>query len=230
MDSDKVFQLQSACMDNDLKKVQEFLEQSPQDVTKVDLDGRTGLHWAVSFQYEPIVRLLLDNMKGIDIDQLSDNSGWTPFHIACSVGNLNIVKMLYERDVAPDLGLPTAQGVTALHLAVSKKHNDVVKFLLDNGASVRVKDKKLQLPLHRAVSVGSMALVELLCDKNSPVNAKDFQGWTPLHHALAEGHADIAVLLVNKYNADYQIEDPSGLKPVDVAANENVKTYFLANI
>ena len=225
------FALQDACMNNDLKKVEEIFAESPEDISKRDNDGRMGLHWAVSFQHEDIVTFLLSHMREDDIDDYTDDAGWTPFHIACAVGNLNIIQQLYNRDMKPDLDLPTLQGVTPLHLAVAKKHLEVCKFLLDNGASVRVKDKKLQLPLHRAASVGSMALVDMLCTKKSPVNARDFQGWTPLFHALAEGHGDIALLLVKQYNSDYEsTEDSNGSKALDVVLNDKVKKFFLQNI
>ena len=152
-------------------------------------------------------------------------------HIAASVGNLFILTQLYDREIKPDLNLQTKQGTTALHLSVAKKHLSVCKFLIDNGASVRLKDQKGQLPLHRAASIGSMTLVELLCTQGkSPVNVRDKQGWTPLFHALAEGHGDIALLLVNKYDADVQLEDNAGKKPADVALNEQVKKFFLQNL
>lgn len=222
--------LNEACISNNLRKVQEIVEESPEDVFKEDADGRVPLHWAVSFQYEEIVIYLLSRMKEANIDELADNSGWTPFHIACSVGNFNILSLLYDRVLRPNLDLATNQGVTALHLAVAKKHINVCKFLLDHGASVRSKDKKLQLPIHRAAAVGSLALVDLLCGANSPVNSVDFQGWSPLFHALAEGNADVAVLLVNKFYADDQLTDPNGYKPVDVALNEQVKKHFIENL
>ncbi|CCF56722.1 hypothetical protein KAFR_0B04260 [Kazachstania africana CBS 2517] len=227
------FPLHQACINNDLHMVQELIENSEnikRDLTEKDIDGRTPLHWATSFQYSEIIQLLLNNMKAIDLDNLKDDAGWTVFHIACSIGNLSIVEALYNRDIKPDLNLATSQGVTPLHLAVAKKYNDVVKFLIDNGASVRIKDKKGQIALHRAAAVGSMKLVETLCQKNSPINWADSNGWTPLFHALAEGHADIAVGLVNQMGADATIEDSNGLKAVDVSVNDNVKQYFLKNI
>lgn len=221
--------LNDACMSNNLRKVQEIVEESPEDVFKKDADGRVPLHWAVSFQFEEIVIYLLSRMREADIDNLQDESGWTPFHIACSVGNFNIMSMLFDT-LRANLDLPTCQGVTALHLAVAKKHITICKYLLDHGASVRSKDKKSQLPLHRAAAVGSLALVDLLCGANSPVNSVDFQGWTPLFHALAEGHAEVGVLLVNKFYADDQLQDPYGSKPIDVALNDEVKKYFIDNL
>ncbi|EGA78705.1 Nas6p [Saccharomyces cerevisiae Vin13] len=174
---------------------------------------------------------LLSKMENVNLDDYPDDSGWTPFHIACSVGNLEVVKSLYDRPLKPDLNKITNQGVTCLHLAVGKKWFEVSQFLIENGASVGIKDKFNQIPLHRAASVGSLKLIELLCGLGkSPVNWQDKQGWTPLFHALAEGHGDAAVLLVEKYGAEYDLVDNKGAKAEDVALNEQVKKFFLNNV
>ena len=229
------FPLHKACLKNEPRKVQELLESSDpfKAVVQRDDDGRVPLHWAVSIQSDAIIKLLLPYMKSVDIDTLTDEAGWTPFHISCSIGLLDIVDQLYNNnpDARPNLDLQTSQGVTALHLAVAKKHLEVCKYLIKLGASVRIKDKKGQIALHRAAAVGSIGVVEFLCSTaKSPVNWKDASGWTPLFHAIAEGHADIAVLLVNKFSADYEVEDSDGKKPIDVAPSESVKEYFSKNI
>lgn len=221
--------LHEACMNNQLRKVQEIASASPEELYKRDGDGRVPLHWAISFQYEDIVTFLLGRMDDFDINELKDESGWTPFHIACAVGNLHIVKELYGLSTKPDLNLATNQGITALHLAVSKKHPKICEFLLDNGASVRVKDKRSQLPIHRAAAIGSVGMVDMLCRAGSPLNRNDSEGWTPLFHALAEGNGDVAVSLV-KHGADPDIQSSDGSKAIDFAVNDQVKQYFLRNI
>ncbi|GCE98624.1 hypothetical protein ZYGM_000354 [Zygosaccharomyces mellis] len=221
--------LHEACINNNLRKAQEVVSVSPEEPYKRDADSRVPLHWAVSFQHEEIVSFLLSRMQNIDIDELKDESGWTPFHIACAVGNLNIIKELYALDTKPDLNLATNQGITALHLAVSKKQAGVCEFLLNNGASVRVRDKRSQLPLHRAAAIGSMGMVDMLCRAGSPLNRNDSEGWTALFHALAEGNGDVAVLLV-QHGADPDLENADGSKAIDFAVNDQVKQYFLRNI
>lgn len=229
----KDFPLHQACMNNQLDKVKQLVSDSENvriALREKDNDARTPLHWAVSFQNEEIVTYLLEHMKSTDLDDLTDESGWTPFHIACSVGNYTIVEQLYNRDIKPDINLQTNQGTTALHLAVAKSHYSVIELLLENGANLQIKDKKNQIPLHRAAAIGSMKLVELLCTKGSPVNWQDITGWSPLFHALAEGHGDVAALLVSKYNASPDLEDHSGKKPIDVALNNQVRDFFTKNI
>lgn len=225
------FPLHEACRDGKIDRVRELLQEQPELCLTKDLDSRYPIHWACSFQHEAIVDLLLHQMKKVDLDDLLDDSGWSALHIACSVGNLELVTKLMNHTIKPDVNLQTSQGVTGLHLACSKQHFSVARYLVDNGASTRIKDSRSQLPLHRAASVGSIPLVKLLCDQKSPVNVKDIQGWTPLFHALAEGQGDVAVLLVLEYSAEYKdIQDVSGKYPIDVVPDDKVKEYFLKNV
>ena len=237
------YPLHEACMNGDIAKVQDLIVTSSnlkQDLIQRDLDERTPLHWATSFSHTEIITILLSHMQGIDLDTLVDEAGWTPVHIAASVGNLEILKQFVERVPRPDLDLQTKQGVTALHLAVGKRHMELVKYLLlEQHVSTRIRDSRDQIALHRAAAVGSLKLVELLCrEGKSPVNWKDKKGWTPLFHALAEGHGDVGVLLVNEFGAETEIpegneageEKAGNLSALDVALNEQVKKYFLRNI
>lgn len=70
---EKLYPLHQACMDGNLAKVQELVEElaTPDDIVALDSDNRTPLHWAVSFQREEIVTYLLSFMKEIDLDKLA---------------------------------------------------------------------------------------------------------------------------------------------------------------
>lgn len=243
------FEIHNAAKNGDKLIILGLLEDSPRLALQKDLDGRTPLHWAVSAQKTDIVKLLLnpseidveltsgkkpsttlDKKKKkieIDIDDQVDDAGWTPLHIAVSVGNYNITKLLLDHEPHPDVETTTSTGLTLLHLATSKKHTQIVELLLkEYKESARVKDKRGQYPLHRAASVGAIAILELLITVGkSPLNAKDSSGWTPMHHALLEGNGDIAVLLV-KLGADPKVEDSEGLTPLQVSVDEKVAKYF----
>lgn len=232
MATEQSFPLHEACRDGKLSVVKELVSEAPELCTTKDLDGRYPLHWAVSFQHEPVVEYLLSQMEGQDLDELVDESGWSPLHVASSVGNLAIVKTLMDSTNMPDVNLATSSGTTALHLACSKMHYKIAEYLvIVKRASTRIKDKHYQLALHRAASVGSVPLVKLLCDYGSPVNTKDSQGWAPLFHALAEGNGDVAVTLVQDYHAEFRdIQNSKGQTPLQVAVDEKVRDYFLKNV
>lgn len=225
------FRLHNACMCGDLTDVKKYLEDDANLVTLKDADGRYPIHWAISYQNETIVNALLTRMETINLTNLVDESGWNPIHIGASVGNISIFKQLLNYNIS-SLDAQTNAGTTALHLACSKKHIDIVKLLLDAGASPRVKDKNGQLPLHRVCAIGSIPILKLLCDSHkSPVNANDCNNWTPLHHALSEGHGEIAVMLVQEYHADWEfIKNNSDSKAIAFEVDSEVMNFFMNSV
>jgi len=60
---------------------------------------------------------------------------------------------------------------------------DIVKLLLQKGASVTAKAKYGETPLHCAVRAGAIEIAELLIDWGADVNAQRRDGETPLHRA-----------------------------------------------
>lgn len=236
--------IQRAVADGNVGIVRTLLAKDPALALARDADERTPLHWAVSFQNKELVQLLLDPAQcvdgaeeqkkwrkktEIDLDDLVDESGWTPLHIAASAGSFDIFKLLALHEPRADVNLQTSTGQTCLHYAVSKNNHVIVDFLINDlnaGASVRTKDKKGQLPLHRAAAVGSSRMVQTLVEQGkSPLNATDTFGMTAMHHALAEGHADVALQLV-RYGADWHVSTPQAGSVVDVALNEQVRRHF----
>lgn len=225
------FPLHEAALEHKALIVKGLLKENPKQVFTKDLDGRVALHWAVSANDTEIVSMLLNpwivadsKPFEIDLDDFEDQSGWTPLHIAASIGNLDIIKMLV--DAGASVKLQTGTGQTVLHLSVLKNLYESTHYFLDQGASARVADKKGQTPLFRAASNGYTRLVKLLCEQGkSALNTKDIFGWTPMHHALAEGHADTALELV-RLGADPEVEDRDGKKPKDVAVDEKTASFF----
>jgi 26S proteasome non-ATPase regulatory subunit 10 len=228
------YTLHEAAREGKVLTIKGLLEQDPKQAFVKDLDGRIPLHWAVAFTQLEVASMLLNPGKfsgkkiEVEIDDYLDEAGWTALHIAASVGNLEMVKLLLTHEPKPDVNIQTSTGVTPIHLATSKKHVEVAKELFNAGASLRTKDKRSQYPIHRAAAVGCSALVQFFGENSrSPLNAKDIQGWTPMHHALAEGFGDVAILLVS-LGADPAVEDSEGKTPLKVAVDDIVAKYFKA--
>lgn len=195
-----------------------------------DEDERTPLHWACTSNNTEMVKQMMQFAQNVDLDDLTDASGWTPVHIAAALGNEELVGLFLRHSPVPDVSLATSQGTTALHLATSKNHYEVVKQLVGAKVNVNVQDKRGQSALHRAASVGSQPIVKALVQEGKArVNVADKDGWTPLHHALAEGHGDVGALLV-QLGADPTAVDSDGNTAEKVAVDAKVATYFRSQI
>nr|WP_324602860.1 ankyrin repeat domain-containing protein [Rickettsia conorii] len=81
---------------------------------------------------------------------------FTPFSIAASAGNANIVQKLIEQ--GHNVNAKDEQGNTALFYASTK---EIAKILLDKGTSFEVEHKYLYSPIHYAAIIGNKKLFTL---------------------------------------------------------------------
>ena len=70
---------------------------------------------------------------------------------------------------------------------------EVVEYLLDNGAKVDAKDDGGLMPLHNACSFGHTEVVQLLLKYGADPNARDNWNYTPLHEASSKGKIDVCI-------------------------------------
>lgn len=100
------------------------------------------------------------------------------------------------------------QGYQALHLAVIAGNQDLVKYLLAEGASLLSRGRNLQTPLHFAVANGHAAIVDLLLrtswmgGEHTLVTTLDYFGKTPFDLAMDTGNVDIIRDLARYCNED----------------------------
>ena len=111
---------------------------------------------------------------------------------ASKSGDLSAVKALLAQR-APMDG-KDGHGMTALFWAVNGGHTEVVRALLDKGASV--KGAAGADPLMEAALQGHLEMVRLLLDKGADPNAKGWRGMTPLAAATQEHHEKIREMLL----------------------------------
>jgi ankyrin repeat protein len=105
--------------------------------------------------------------------------------------------------------------MTLLHCAVMKGQENIVKFLIDSGANVNVRDKVGLTPLYHAAMNGQRNIAKLLAHNGANVNEVDNQGYTALHHAAINDQKGIAELLGCHTNwADVNVPDHNGLRPL----------------
>lgn len=110
-----------------------------------------------------------------------------------------------------------ATRLTALHLASTEGHTDVVEVLLRRRADIHVTDMDGQTALHVAAREGHADVAQLLLAYQARIDARTHARRTPLHLAVREGQIDVIKLLLNS-RADINVVDEHGLTPLHFAA------------
>lgn len=104
-------------------------------------------------------------------------------------GDLEKVRFLIEsKKVGVDAR--SSMGVTPLWAAAKSGQLSVVKFLLDNRASLNIRCWDGQTPLIAAASTGQTDIVKLLIRSGADEDVKDGNGWTAKKWADVQGHRD----------------------------------------
>ncbi len=112
-------------------------------------------------------------------------------------------------DHGADATAQRRDGVTPLHLAVSKPRN-VAQLLLDRGADVNAQSRGGSTPLHWVATSGSHGdVAALLLGHGADVNANDSNGNTPLHNAFGACNVAVAILLLD-HGADVDVINKDG--------------------
>lgn len=88
-------------------------------------------------------------------------TGWSPQHEACLVGNLEALKALLDRRAPINVKEPT-NGGTPLQVAAFNGHIELVKLLVSKGADVNARDNDGWTPLSQARDQGYPQIVEWL--------------------------------------------------------------------
>nr|RBQ89693.1 hypothetical protein FVER53263_13673 [Fusarium verticillioides] len=164
-------------------------EHDPKDcwTCPVDKAFRSCLHWAV--YHDSLSTIKLGVAYGSDVNKINDVADFIP----------------YEEDPesTPICGpIKRAQLATPLHLAIFLKRPEIVRWLLDNGAStdlwpdtlcncrkyVRVVNRYDWLPLHYAVRHSTHEILELLLERDVIYSVICDEGnISGLHCAVTEG-------------------------------------------
>ena len=108
-------------------------------------------------------------------------------HRAARTGDLESVKEILSSD--PTLvDVQGEDGRTPLHWAVRGVHVEVVKYLMQQGADVNIRDANQVIPLHSLAYRGEDELVAWMIAGGADIDARAVNGSTPLHFAVRAGH------------------------------------------
>lgn len=104
---------------------------------------RLALYFTVCSNDSKNTSKLLDHIKPLSEQQNYENM---ILHLAAECGHLEIVSLLFEREVK--VSTPDSIGRTALHLAAEHSKKNMVEFLLENGANPNAKDHQGRTALY----------------------------------------------------------------------------------
>jgi ankyrin repeat protein len=213
------------------KSVAETLLANGADVNAAtSSSGDRPLHLAVWSGYTELAELLLEHKADINAPS---KDGETPLFRAIKANRIEMVRFLISKKT--DVNIKSTSGQTPLLLAAGTKdiNVEIVKALLDSGASVEssVKDDH---PLDLAVSYGRADVVELLLQYKADPNDNGLGTLyatdasyieprlvTPLILAISsrsDAASNIASILL-QHSANPNLADESGETPLDYAIN-----------
>ena len=133
------------------------------------------------------------------------------------LGDLHEIMRLVDEEYA-DVNTKNEHNKTALYYACDNGHTEVVRYLLENGASAHLG----QIPLTVAVRKRHMSVVQLLLTHGAHPDTlhEGYNNMTrctlPLHMAVAQGDIELVELLL-KHGASVDVEDLGGNNPLHLA-------------
>jgi ankyrin repeat protein len=179
--------LESAIKNGDIQTTKQLIDQENDE-------GLTPLMMAIVTGNTIFAKLLISNDAAIG---KANKRGDTPLTLACTHNQPAILAMMLARlpsHTAVDTLSP--RGLTLLMHAADSGNENIVKLLLDHGATMDMPGKFNWTALTLAAQSGHTSVVELLLDRGAMPDRTSNNGWTPLMFACKAGHTSMAKLLL----------------------------------
>ena len=176
-----------------------ILVQKKADVNAPQIDGTTGLHWAVQADDLELADLLIRNGAKVSVATVA---GATPLQLAAVNGSAMLLDRLIAAGADPNAPL-TRSGDTALMIASRTGKVDAVRMLLDHGAKVNTQETwGGTTALMWSVSEKHSEVTKVLIERGADVNARSyyvpsasgrgFEGTTPIAQKPAKEFEEFA--------------------------------------
>ena len=168
---------------------------------------QSAIHAAASYGHKMLFESLLENLQGSQPGSILQNRGHITLALAAANGHQAIVERLCRGGIPVDKMIDK-YGETPISAASASGHDDVVRFLIANGARLL---KEGATPLHRAAEYGHATVARTLLElhRHSSVHAGDRiwepadllgalnrDGETPLHQAARNGHVGVVQVML----------------------------------
>lgn len=145
------------CKASKIKKLIHDMKLVNIDVNSKRYRGRTLLHYAVKYQNNKIIKVLIK--LGVN-PEICDDDYNTPLHYAVILGKIDSVVELLDNGV--NINATGEFEQTSLHLAITTNNLKIVKILIERGADQEMVDEKNLRPIDYAIDEKNLEIIEYL--------------------------------------------------------------------
>jgi serine/threonine-protein phosphatase 6 regulatory ankyrin repeat subunit B len=197
-----------AAMHGQLGVMQLLIGRGADTSATTRISGNTALHMAAWGGQEQAAAFLLG--QGAQSTHRKADA-MTPFMLASGRGHLGVVRLLLHHLGKQELQVTSKAGQTGLHWAALGGKEEIVSFLLGQGAQANSRDKNGATPFIMACVAGCVDAVRMLYQHAGPqaLQETDNEGKTPLHFAADRGHGETVTFLISE-GAEANSKDNGG--------------------
>ncbi|MEL7146067.1 MAG: ankyrin repeat domain-containing protein [Bacteroidota bacterium] len=190
------------------QRLEQAIDNNPELAEGRTPQGITLLTLAAYCRNQQAVNLILTRKSSMDLYE------------AAAVGNVEMVRRHLQNDPA-QINSFAVDGFTPLSLACYFGYEDLVSYLLANGAEVNLPSKNVfgSCPLHSACAVGHIPIVKQLLAHQANVHLRQNSGATALHVAASRAHLEVCKLLI-KAGAAVEALNASRQTPIQLAEDK----------
>jgi len=204
-----VVDVKKAIQSDDVPSLKQIFASQPELASERDENGNSPLLISAYYGRTAMVRVILD--QGVRPNLFE----------ACAAGLAGDVARLLKEN--PRLVAERSHdGWTPLHLAAFFGRLELVKLLLNAGASMMTisNNNEANLPINAAAAGRRNDVVRLLVERGCPPDARaSDQGYTALHLAANNGNVELVEFLLHS-GADRNLKTGSGETAHDLAVKQ----------
>ncbi len=178
------------------KKIVDMLIKAEADVNlKHAPSGENALFIACKYNHLALAQMfIVDHNQSVEFTNKKDE---TPLWNAIKFEYFEMAKLLLRHEANINFQQQST-GNTPLHCAAFNGRLTTLKFILDNGGDIHLKNKNGDTPLLIASRHDNPAIVEELLNRGSDINGQDVLGKTPLINCCLTQKLQIVRLLLSR--------------------------------